>query len=422
MRLNLAAARLQRLTAGLPRTYWVLWSGTLLNRLGTFVVPFLTLYLTAERGLPLSRAAFIVSVYGGGAFLANLVGGLLADHVGRRATMAAGLMLGAVTMAGLAFARPFALIAVVAGLLGFFTDLYRPAVSAAVADLVAPAHRVRAYGLMYWAINLGAAIAPVLAGFLAGRAYVLLFLLDALTMLVYGCIILAFVPETKPPAAAEAAADTGPGLGRRLAVLVQEPYLLAFAVLAFLFSCVFFQCIVTLPIDMQAHGLTEADYGLVIAANGTLIVLLSIPVSHWVERFARLRVLAVASLLLGVGFGLTGLVETVPLYAATVIVWTMGELLMAPVAPSVVADLAPEHLRGRYQGLYGAAWGLASLVGPALGGYVFEHAGPGILWAGCFAVGLALVAGYLALDRPLHRHLERLRLQRRRDPAGAGAA
>lgn len=395
--------RLRQMTSGLPQVYWLLWGGTLLNRLGAFVVPFLTLYLTESRGLSLSQAAFIVSLYGGGAFAANLAGGMMSDHVGRKATMALGLGLGACMMVVLAFSRAYALIAVVTLLLGFFTDLYRPAVSAAIADLVPARDRVRAYGLMYWAINLGAAIAPLLAGFIASRAFVVLFLLDAATTFAYALIILWRVPETKPAAAPD---DPVLGLRRRLAVVARDPHLLGFTVLGLLVACIFFQYFVTLPIDMKAQGLTAQDYGIAISVNGALIVLLSIPISHGVGRFRRLRVMAIASVVIGVGFGLTEAAASLPFYAFTVAVWTLGELMLIPVAPSVVADLAPVHLRGLYQGIYGASWGLAALLGPAVGGYVFDHAGAPVLWTGCVMLGGLVGLGFLLLAGPLHRRLE----------------
>lgn len=393
--------RLRATTAGLPPAYWYLWYGTLLNRIGGFVVPFLALYMTQDQGLPLRQAAFVVSLYGAGAFAANLAGGVMADVLGRRTTMVVGLTSAAAAMLLLGFASSYALMAGATLVLGFCTDLYRPAASAAIADVVAPQDRVRAYGLMYWAINLGAALAPLIAGFIATRAFLALFVLDAVTTLGYAVLILLRVPETRP-----AGDGTDPRPGGRLLVAFRDGPLVALAGLGLLVACFFFQYHVTLPIDMMAHGLTAQDYGLAISVNGALIVLLSIPVSHWVARFRRLRVLAVGAVFVGLGFGLTGLVETLPFYALSVMVWTFGELMMAPVTPTLAADLAPPHLRGLYQGVLGASWGLAALVGPAVGGYVYEQAGASVLWGACAVGGVLAAVGYLVLTRSVHRRLE----------------
>ena len=126
--------RLRSLTAGLPRTYWLLWVGTLINRLGGFVIPFLTLYLTQERGLPVSQATLMVSLFGAGSFTAALVGGELTDRLGRRPVMLLSFLLAPVTMIALGLVRPLAILAPLVYLQGFLTDLSRPAVSAMVAD------------------------------------------------------------------------------------------------------------------------------------------------------------------------------------------------------------------------------------------------------------------------------------------------
>src|SRR5687768_8207610 len=160
---------------GLPPTYWLLWIGTLINRLGGFVIPFLTLYLTSQRSIPVSQAALMVSFFGAGSFLAQLIGGELTDRLGRRPVLLMSFFITPIFMIALGLARDLALISIATLIVGFFTDLYRPAVGAAIADLVPAEARTRAYGYNYWAINLGAAIAPLLAGLVAGYSYLILF-------------------------------------------------------------------------------------------------------------------------------------------------------------------------------------------------------------------------------------------------------
>ena len=120
---------------GLPRAYWFLWMGTVVNRTGGFVIPFLTLYLTTQRGYSVGAAALMVSLYGAGSFTANLIGGELTDRLGRRPVLLASLFLGPLVTVSLGLVRPVAWTAVATVLLGFTVDLYRPAVSAAIADI-----------------------------------------------------------------------------------------------------------------------------------------------------------------------------------------------------------------------------------------------------------------------------------------------
>ncbi|HEY5670768.1 MAG TPA: MFS transporter [Anaerolineales bacterium] len=393
-----------RLNLNLPPTYWLIWLGTLINRLGSFVIPFLTLYLTNQRGISISQAALMVSVFGIGSFIASLTGGELADRLGRRPVMLISFLIAPLNMVLLGLARPVALIATLTLLQGFFTDLYRPAVNAVVADLVGPEGRPRAYGYIYWAINLGAALAPLIAGLMARLDYFLLFLGDAITTFIFGLIVLWGVRETRP---AEAQITTRTAVRDRITKLGQEPLLLLFAGLALVFGMIYMQGYVTLPVDMQANGMRPDQYGLVISVNGALIVLLSIPVSNSAVRWPRFTALAAAALLMGMGYGLTAISSTMLLYAISVAIWTLGEIAGAAVAPSVVADLSPVELRGLYQGVFGAAWGLSFFVGPMIGGWVLEHLGGWALWGGCFALGCLLALGYLAMTRPAQRRMAR---------------
>jgi MFS family permease len=394
--------RFKSLTEDLPPLYWLLWTGTLINRLGGFVIPFLTLYLTSQRKIPVSQAALMVSLYGAGSFIAQLTGGELTDRLGRRPVMLISFLVAPVAMLTLGFARPLWLIAACTFLVGFFTDLYRPAIGAAIADLVPPSARTRAYGYNYWAINLGAAVAPVVAGLLANYTYLALFIGDAVTTFIFGLIVYFGVRETRP-------VQSGPAvqlsLQGRLSQLKREPILLLFSLLALFFGIVYMQGFVTLPVDMGLHGLGPEQYGLAVAVNGFLIVLVSIPVSNAAGRWPRFGAMAIAALLLGLGFGFTALADNLLLFGLSVAIWTMGEVAASAVAPAIIADLSPVELRGLYQGIFGSAWGLAFFIGPLLGGWVFEHLGPDILWLGCLILGALLCVGFLAMAGPAGKRM-----------------
>ncbi len=398
------ASRLAALTEGLPRAYWLLWVGTLINRLGGFVVPFLTLYLTSQRQIPVSQAALMVSLFGAGSFAAQLTGGELTDRLGRRPVMLTSFLVTPVAMMALGLVTSVPLIAVCTLLLGFFTDLYRPAVGAAIADLVPPEARTRAYGYNYWAVNLGFAIAPLLAGLLAGYNYLYLFIGDALTTLVFGLLVLFGLRETRPAAAEHAAHVT---LGERMTQLKREPLLLWFSLLALFFGMVYMQSNVTLPLDMQSHGLGPSLYGAVIAINGILIVLVTIPVSNAAAHWPRFETIAIAALLLGFGFGFNVLADDLSLFAVGIVIWTLGEILGTAVAPAIIADLSPVELRGLYQGIFGSAWGLSFFIGPLLGGWIYEHLGASALWIGCLGLGILLALGYLVMSAPAKRRMAR---------------
>jgi MFS family permease len=389
----------------LPGAFWTLWVGTLVNRLGGFVVPFLALYLTRNRGLDIAKAGAIVSLFGLGSMTAGPLGGTLADRIGRRATMLISLFGGGLVMLALGWQTHPVAIAINVLLLGLVSDLYRPAVSAMVADLVPPEKRMTAYGHLYWAINLGFSLAPVIAGLLASKSYLLLFAGDAVTTFLYGLIVWRRVPETRP--AVQASHDGVAGSGLR-GVLVDGVFM-SFVALNFFIGLVFQQHGTTLPIDMTSHGISESTYGVVIAVNGVLIILIQPGATRMMQRFRRSRVLAVASLLIGAGFGLYAIPGTAVWYATGVAVWTLGEIASSPTTSSIVADLAPTHLRGRYQGVFMMSWGLAMFVAPTLGTLVLARSGGSTLWATCLAIGVFVSGGQLAIAGARSRRLERAR-------------
>ena len=398
---------LASLVEGLPATYWLIWTGTLINRLGGFVIPFLTLYLTAQREIPVSQAALMVSFFGAGSFLAQLTGGELTDRLGRRPVMLMSFFITPVFMILLGLARDLALISIATFAVGFFTDLYRPAVGAAIADLVPPESRTRAYGYNYWAINLGAAVAPIVAGLIANYDYLFLFIADAVTTAAFGLIVLFGIRETRP---AEAHHASHLPLGERLSQLKRAPILLIFSLITLFFGIIYMQGNVTLPLDMQAHGLSPGHYGAAIAVNGFLIILVTIPVSNMAAKWPRFETVAAAAVLLGLGFGFTALATNLPLFALSVAIWTLGEIAATSVGPTIIADLSPVDVRGLYQGIFGAAWGLSFFIGPLAGGWIFEHLGSNVLWLGCLILGGIIAFCYLALSIPAKRHMARANL------------
>jgi MFS family permease len=389
----------------LPPEFWFLWLGTVVNRLGGFAAPFLTLYLTGQLGLSVATGALFVSVLGAGSFIAQLFGGELADRLGRRPVMMLSFFASPLAMIAVGLVRDPGLLVVALFALGFFMSLYRPAVSAAVIDLVPAERRTRAFGLIYWAINFGAALAPILAGLLANLDYFLIFLGDALTTAVFGVIVLLRVPETQ---SAEHAIAARQPMRARAGQAARDPMLLFFFLLSLFVGMIYSQGEVTLPLDMAAHGLLPSDYGLAIAVNGALIVLVTLQVARLVERWPRYATMALAALLLGIGFGLTQFAGALPLYALTVAVWTLGEVIGAAVAPVIVSEMSPPALRGLYQGIWGSSWGLAFFIGPALGGFVFQNYGPGVLWGAAFALGIVLCFAYLAMSVPARRRAQQV--------------
>jgi MFS family permease len=390
-----APTRWQQHAGGLPRAFWVLWWGTLVNRLGGFVQPLLALYLTQVRDVSITRTGLVLTLFGLGGALSQPLGGVLADRIGRRRTMVLGLLSSAASLLVLGAVRSLFAISVAVVVYGLCLDLFRPASRAAVVDLVPPADLPRAVALNFWAINLGFAVATPLAGALAVHGYWWLFALDAATCVAFAAVLLRGVPETRP------VRDDTPGSMRDV---LADRLMLALCLGTLLQAVVYLQAFVTLPLAFTADELSTASYGAVLGLNGLLIIVLQ-PLLLGVLAGRADRLLLWAGALQGVGFGATALADDLVGHIAALTVWTVGEVLAAGVLGALVGQLAPAQLRGRYMGVHGLSYGVAGLLAPLLGTQLLARAGEPWLWGSCLvlcAVSGVLLAGVsrAAADRP----------------------
>ncbi len=417
----------RRLAMTVPRTsrpalspvFWVLFWGTLVNRAASFVGVFLALHLTQDLGTSRATAGWIVGCWGLGGWLASPVAGVLTDQVGRRITMLLGLVLGGACVLAIAFVADLRLLFVLAFLGGGTSQLFFPACNAMIADVVPPADRTRAYGLVYWAVNLGLAIGFAVGGVVPDRYLWLLFVADAGTTFVCAAIVAWRVPETRP-----ADLHHEPAL-RGLARVAVDRTFLAFAGLHLMALMVFTQFQLALPLDMTAHGHGSRGFAWLMAFNCADVVALQPWMAPRLRPFDGSRLLAISSLLFGLGYGLNALVPGLArslgelglgsvhgwglaLYLAGAALWTVGEVVGFPVASSLVADLAPVALRGRYQGAYSMVWGMSMGLSPILAGQVIDRLGAPALWALCLGVGAAVAAGHLVAAPARRRRLAAL--------------
>ncbi|MBF9072261.1 MDR family MFS transporter [Streptacidiphilus fuscans] len=387
---------------GLPTTFWWLWTSTLVNRLGSFVVTFLTLYLTTTRGLSPAVAGLVVSSYGVGGVVGSILGGVLADRIGRRPTLVTAQTLAAVATVALGYTRAPMVIAVVAALLGLTSGCARPATSAAMADLVPSADRVRAFSLNYWAINIGFAISASVAGLIAAHGFVLLFWADAITTLLCALVVFLRIPETRPEqtsAVSESGTSESAEAPVSMGTVVRDGAFMGPVVLTFLLAVVEGQNAVALPVVMGRQGFTATDYGLVIAVNGLVVVLAQMPISRVVEHGSRKAALTSAALLLGFGTALCAFAGSLWFYALTVVIWTCGEMIWTPATQALVAELSPTHGRGRYQGALQLAWQANSFMAPLSAGFMLSAWGANSVWGTCAALGVLCAVGYMLLMR-----------------------
>jgi MFS family permease len=373
----------------LPRPAWVLYGGTFINRFGGFVLTFLVLYLT-ERGYSPRAAGAALALYGVGSIAANVVGGHLADVLGRRNTIALSMFSSAATMLALSQADALGWILALTAVAGFCAELYRPASAALIADLTPAGERVTAYAVYRLAVNAGVAAGPAVAGFVAERSFLLLFVGDAITSAVYGLIAVFFLPpdrervqERRRNASAVAAGGQSPHWMR---TILRDRAFVGFLLPSAMIALVIHQGYATLPLHVHAEGYSSSVYGLLMSVNGILIITLELWLTGLTRRIPARVAIALGMLLSGIGFGATGWAHAVPALVASVVIWTFGEMCLSPVAAAYVADLAPEELRGRYQGAFAMTFSMGLVLAPIVGTTLLGIE-PKLLWGACLAVG-----------------------------------
>ncbi len=381
-----------------PRSLWILFTGIFINRLGSFVSIFLVLY-TLSRGYSLAQAGITAGVYGFGSMGASLAGGYLADRIGRRFTIVFSMLASAIPVLILSQVSTLSFLILFAGLAGLTTGLYRPAASALLVDLVPSEQRVKAFAWYRLALNLGFAAGPALAGVLASHNFSLLFFVDAASSLLFGSIALVGLPSRRER-------NTMPSQNAQVAEQQKERlsstrdfrfplFLLGSTAVAL----VYFQMDSTLPLQVTAIGLSKVIFGFLLSLNGIIVLILELPLSTFTQRFSPKSMIAAGWILTGLGFGLTAFASNVPFLALTVVLWTLGEILHHPASAAYVADLAPGHMRGRYQGAWEFTWSLAQTLGPLLGVLAFSWS-PTRFWLSCGALACLAAFSLLCHKRP----------------------
>ncbi len=375
----------------LPRQIWIHFAATLVNRMGTMAIPFLVLYLTKDVGFTAEHAGLALSLYGFGSLCVSPFLGKLADSVGHVRMMKVSLVSSGLVLLAYPLARSPGQIIVATLALAITTEAFRPASLSVLTDLAPPEQRKAAFAVNRLAVNLGMSVGPAIGGYLAEINFPAIFRVNGSTTL------LAFTVLTmtgfKVAEHALAAGSEGSAV-KRSRPAYKDLQLLGFLAACVPLAAVFFQHEGALPLDVVRDlGLPASFFGWMFTINTMIIVLfevrLNLATSHWPHR----KSLFFGGLLIAAGFGSMAFCRTGPAIAGTVVVWTIGEMLLLPSMSNFVAELAPVDRRGEYMGLYSMAWGIAFAVGPWLGTFTLQRYGHVALWAGAFVIAaLASIA------------------------------
>ena len=378
---------------GLPRTVWWLSLALLVNRAGTMVLPFLSLYLTQQIGLGVSEAGKLVALFGMGSVTGSAIGGWISDRVDpmrvQRWTlvMTAALML---ALIGVDSVRWLGLLFFLVGLVG---DAFRPAMMVAATRAAPPELRTRSFALIRLAANAGMAIGPATGGWLASYDYNLLFVVDAATCVGAAVVLLVTLPTMPRPAGEEGPAS----VTASLSPLRDTPFML-FMIAIFAVAISFFQVFTVLPLHLRdGYGLAESGIGSILALNAGLIVVVEMILLRRLEKVDPLRIAAIGGLLIGGGLAMLPLGPPLAFAIAATVVWSFGEMLVLPISTVIVSNRGGHQHTGGYMGVYMVTFGAAFVVAPWAGTWVYENLGAVVLWSATGVIGILVAAGYEAL-------------------------
>jgi MFS family permease len=404
--------RFRSTTAGYPRQYWVLFWGLLINSIGGGLWwPFLTIYMRERLAVPLTTITLLFTLNAVAGLAAMSIAGPAVDRFGRRFAMIIGLVASGLILLAMSAAQTLPVWALLMLVQGLFNPFYRVGSDAMVADLIPPVRRAGAYALLRMINNLGIAVGPAIGGFVIGVSYGLAFYIAAAANLLFVTLIVFFVRETLPrratPAHPGATTDAGSqdeapkhegGYGP---VLRDRPFVALCGVFVLATMPAAIMMMLLAVYAKENFGVPESQYGFIMATNAAMVVLFQYAVTRRSQAYPPLQVLALGAFFYAIGAGSVALGGGFWGFWLSMVILTIGELLIAPTGTAVAANLAPPDMRGRYMGLYGITWGVAFGIGPVIAGYLNDNVAPRAIWIFALAAGLAAAAGFLLLRKRL---------------------
>jgi len=383
-----------------PRAFWIYNVIVFIDQLGGFMLyPFFALYLTQKFDIGMATVGMLFAMFSVSGFIGGVIGGALTDRMGRKKVIISSLILSSMSALGMAFAPSLEMFTAIAVIVGMLSSIGGPAQRSVVADLLPEGKRSEGYGIIRVVFNLSVIVAPAIAGLLIAKSYMMLFIVDAIISLIAASIVIFVLPETKPQSRPgekpETIGQTLSGYGKAF----RDIPFVSFILVSVMMTLMFMNFNTTLGVFLRDnHGISELNYGYLISMNAVIVVFLQFWVTRRLKKFRPMLVVAFGSLIYGLGFGMYGITSTYMWFAIAMIIVTIGEMIVTPFLESLVANFAPEDMRGRYMAVSSLSWQIAYAGGPYLAGLLLDGPNPNMLWAACAGLGVLTMIGYLTLD------------------------
>ncbi|KGE12507.1 MDR family MFS transporter [Sphingobacterium deserti] len=381
---------------GLSTEAWLLAVVMLINRTGSMVIPFLSMYMSSALNFTKPQVGMVLGCFGLGSVCGSWLGGWLTDKLGNYKVQAFSLILTVPIFLILPNFKTFESLAGMIFLLTLVADTFRPANSVSVARYAKPENLTKAYSLNRMAVNLGFSIGPALGGFLATFSYDWIFYGNAIAALSAAIVFILFFKNRKPRNQIASLLTTE----KKLTADDRNAYLdtpfVIFNVFCCLFSMAFFQLLSTLPLFYkEAKMMTEGQIGILLGFSGFCIVVFEMLLVHAVEhRFTPRQVMVYGTGIAGIAYLMLNAPYGVPWLYVSMFILSIGEMLTLPFTATISASRATLNTQGAYMGFNSLAFAAANIFSPYLGTYVAEHYGYNTLWLGTAAVMLFTCLGF----------------------------
>jgi MFS family permease len=390
-----------------PKTFWTLIGATFIDRLGgALIFPFLALYVTFKFNVGMTEVGQLFAIFAIASLFGNLLSGAMTDKFGRRVMLLFGLVFSALSSLTMGFVNDLGLFYSLAGLVGLLSNTGGPAQQAMVADLLSETKQTEGYGILRVAVNLAVTIGPAIGGLLASFSYLYLFIGDAITSLITAGVVLMVLPETKPETSPEQAGQSVLQTMGGYGTVLRDSVYIAFLVASTLMVIVYMQMNSTLSVYLRdVHAVSTQGYGYILSLNAGMVVLFQFWVTRRTRKRAPMVMMALGSLFYAIGFAMYGFVSSYVLFLLAMVIITIGEMIVSPVAQALVARLAPGDMRGRYMAIYGFTWMIPTAIGPLAAGIVMDNYNPDWVWYLCGMIGALTVLVYLGLHASTEKRL-----------------
>lgn len=384
--------------AGLSKEVWLLSLICLVNRSGTMVIAFLSLYLTDELGLSVKRAGIIMGAYGAGSLVGNIVGGYLTDRVGYYKTQFWSMLISGFCFMMLYHIHSYYGLIAAIFLSNAIAESFRPANMASFTIYSKPENLSRSISLYRLAVNLGYAIGPAVGGFaIAYLNYQWVFYMDGLTYILAAILFINLLKEKKTNPAKAVVSK------KRFGVL-SDGYFLFFMLLTLVLAMSFMQLIYTLPLYFKdVLHLNAFEIGLLMTFNGLLIVFVEMPAIFEIERrkISGFQMMALGAVFISVGFWVYLSVAWWPIAVCSIFFLSIGEVLNFPLAGTFTLQRSEEHNRGAYSGAFGVAFSIGFMFAPIFGTQIIASYGFSMLFMTVGLLTLAVAVGNILLRQAI---------------------